>query len=230
MTDPRKQLAKLNPTNVRFDVGMGGGKPEFVRIDVAGALGYMDAGLPREVFEACWNPDGARLHRHKLKDAVVALVAPELKRQRLRLSEAHLDLQLAEAAVAWSRAASHEQRREVEQRRERLAVIRAETWPQNVMEQLPALTDAAIGEIARFHKCEQCEGRCFVIADELVTDCPACLATGFAQAPDLQRAHALDEMDSRNFVRNWKPVYLWLLGRFRSAELKAREQFEAVAA
>ena len=43
MTDPREKLARLNPSNVRFDVGCGGGIPELTSIDIAHALGRVPA-------------------------------------------------------------------------------------------------------------------------------------------------------------------------------------------
>ena len=84
--NPREKWARLGPSTVKFDIGMGGGKPDLTNQDIAAALGMVPAGLGRELLEACWWPDGAALRRHKLRDAVIALVTPELQRQQRRSS------------------------------------------------------------------------------------------------------------------------------------------------
>lgn len=90
MADVREMLARLNPTTVKFDVGKGGGMPELTNIDIAGALAFVTPGLGREVLEACWWPDGAKLRSHKMRDAVIALVEPEVRRQQKLLAEARI--------------------------------------------------------------------------------------------------------------------------------------------
>ena len=49
MTDPRRLVARLNPTTVRYDVGRGG-IPDLTAQDIAAALAFVPAGLGREVF------------------------------------------------------------------------------------------------------------------------------------------------------------------------------------
>ena len=75
--NPREAMGRLGPTTVKFDIGRGGGKPDLTNQDIAAALGMVPAGLGRELLEACWWPDGAALRRHRLRDAVIALVTPE---------------------------------------------------------------------------------------------------------------------------------------------------------
>lgn len=108
--NPRETMARLGPSTVKFDIGRGGGKPDLTNQDIAAALGMVPAGLGRELLEACWWPDGAALRRHKLRDAVIALVTPELQRQQRRLAEARTDLGLAEVCIGWGGAATAEQR------------------------------------------------------------------------------------------------------------------------
>ena len=197
MSDVRELLGRLGPTNIRFDVGRGGGVAELTNIDIAGALGMVPAGLGREVLEAAWCPDVAAMRRHKLRDAVVGLVVPELQRQSRRLCEAHLDLQLAEAALAWSNSATAEQRRHVERARQVLAQVRAETWPTNTVEHLPALARAAVDEIR--------EG---------------------GRRSDRATAIAIG-IDPADYPRRWRAVYVWLLQRMIDAEAIAAGQLAA---
>lgn len=197
MSDVRELLGRLGPTNIRFDVGRGGGVAELTNIDIAGALGMVPAGLGREVLEAAWCPDVAAMRRHKLRDAVVGLVVPELQRQSRRLCEAHLDLQLAEAALAWSNSATAEQRRHVDRARQVLAQVRAETWPTNTVEHLPALARAAVDEIRE----------------------------GLGRS-DHATAVAV-RIDPSNYAKLWRPVYRWLLQRMIDAESVAAMQMAA---
>lgn len=197
MSDVRELLGRLGPTNIRFDVGRGGGVDCLTNIDIAGALGMVTAGLGREVLEAAWCPGVAALRRHRLRDAVVGLVVPELQRQTRRLGEAHLDLQLAEAAVAWSNTCTDAQRRGVERARQVLAQVRAETWPTNTVEHLPALARAAVDEI------REGLGR---------SDRATALAIG---------------VDPADYPRRWRAVYRWLLQKMVDAEAVAAGQMGA---
>ncbi|MBE0270004.1 hypothetical protein G3H82_11765, partial [Xylella fastidiosa subsp. multiplex] len=103
MTDPRRLLARLNPSTIRYDT-LPGGVPELTAQDIAHALALTPAGLGREVLEACWWSDGAALRRGPLRDAAVALVVPEIRRQQQRLLEARTDVGIVKACMGWTRA------------------------------------------------------------------------------------------------------------------------------
>lgn len=227
MTDVRELLARLNPSNVRFDVGQGGGILDLTNIDIAGALGMVTPGLGREVLEACWNPDGARLRRHKLRDAVVALVEPEIRRQRNRLFDAGLDLQLARQAAAWGHSGmTHEQRAELERTRCRYEQVQAQCWPRTLMDSLPTLAGAVLAEIAQTNHCDACAGRGELMVGETLKECVECKGHGTVPVSDRKRAKAIGR-DFASFARNWRAVYLWLLDRFRDAEQQAAREFAA---
>jgi hypothetical protein len=217
-------LARLNPQTVKYDIGRGGGPATLTNQDIAGALAFVPAGLGREVLEACWWPDGAALRRHALRDAVMAIVMPELMRQSDRLTQSHLDLQLAEAAVMWSgRVKTQEQSREIELLRARLASVRATTWPRNTIEHLPVLAGAVLGELSGRHKCEGCGGRAEVMMGELVKNCPVCRGTGLEPNRNARRAAAI-EVDPSEYSRRWRPVYEWLYRELLDAQALAAEQ------
>lgn len=152
-------MARLGPSTVKFDIGRGGGKPDLTNQDIAAALGMVPAGLGRELLVACWWPDGAALRRHKLRDAVIALVTPELQRQQRRLAEARTDLGLADVCMGWGGTATVEQRANRDAAQQRLGRVKAQCWPISTLESMPTLAAAVIGEIAKRPHCAACEGR-----------------------------------------------------------------------
>ena len=193
----------------------------------AGALGFVPEGLGRLVFEVCWTP-AAPLLRSRLHDAVVELVLPEIGRQTRAAIEAQLDLQLATAALAWSRAPTQAQRMEVERAKGRLGAVRALAWPRSTLESLPALTAAVVGEIAGRNHCPSCEGHGHLTVGELVMPCSACNERGVVPVSDRKRAAAI-KRDPAEYRRHWRPVYEWLHARLWDAEQQAsREAWAAM--
>ncbi|WP_350260097.1 hypothetical protein [Stenotrophomonas riyadhensis] len=218
--NPREAMGRLGPTTVKFDIGRGGGKPDLTNQDIAAALGMVPAGLGRELLEACWWPDGAALRRHKLRDAVIALVTPELQRQQRRLAEARTDVGLAEVCIGWGGAATAEQRANRDAAQQRLGRVKAQCWPISTLESLPTLAAAVIGEIAKRPHCSACEGRGQAMAGELLVPCKVCGGSGLGPVSDRRRAAAIGR-DEAAYRRTWKPVYEWLLGRMVEAEQDA---------
>ena len=229
MTDVRELLARLNQTTVRFDVGQGGGVPALTNIDIAGALGMVSPGLGREVLEACWWPDGAALRRPRLRDAVIALVEPEVRQQRQRLDAARVELGIAQACIAWTASVTDQQRRELDRARGKLEFVAAQCWPRSMMESLPTLVGAVLAEIAGAGLCEACKGRGALVTGEAWSECAACKGRGVMPTSDRQRARAIGR-DFAVYCRNWRAAYLWLLDRFLDAEQQAVREFaDAVA-
>lgn len=218
--NPRETMARLGPSTVKFDIGRGGGKPDLTNQDIAAALGMVPAGLGRELLEACWWPDGAALRRHRLRDAVIALVTPELQRQQRRLAEARTDLGLAEVCMGWGGAATAEQRANRDAAQQRLGRVKAQCWPISTLESLPTLAGAVIGEIAKRPHCPACEGRGQAMLGELLVPCKVCGGSGLGQVSDRRRASAIGR-DEAAYRRTWKPVYEWLLVKMGEAEQEA---------
>jgi len=219
MSNVRELLARLGPSTVKFDTGRGG-VPVLTNQDIAAALGMVPAGLGRELLEACWWPDGAALRRHKLRDAVIALITPELQRQQRRLADARTELGLAEVCIGWSGAATVEQRANRDRARQRLDQVKGQCWPISTLESLPTLAMAVIGEIASPTRCTSCDGRRELMSGELRVPCKVCLGSGLAPVSDRRRAAAIGR-DEAGYRRAWKPVYEWLLDRMREAEQDA---------
>ncbi len=218
--NPREAMGRLGPSTVKFDIGRGGGKPDLTNQDIAAALGMVPAGLGRELLEACWWPDGAALRRHKLRDAVIALVTPELQRQQRRLAEARTDLGLAEVCIGWGGAATAEQRANRDAAQQRLGRIKAQCWPISTLESLPTLAAAVIGEIAKRPHCAACEGRGHRMSCDLRVICKACGGSGLGQVSDRRRAAAIGR-DESTYRAKWRGVYEWLLQKMTEAEQEA---------
>lgn len=219
MANVRELMARLGPSTVKFDTGRGG-THDLTNQDIAAALGMVPAGLGRELLEACWWPDGAALRRHKLRDAVIALVTPELRRQQRRLADARTELGLAEVCMGWAGAVTAEQRAERDRAAQRLGQIKAQCWPISTLESLPSLAGAVIGEIAKLPHCDICKGRGDKISDDLRVVCKVCGGSGLIGISDRRRAAAIGR-DEAAYRRTWKPVYEWLLGKMVDAEQDA---------
>lgn len=218
--NPREAMGRLGPTTVKLDIGRGGGKPELTNQDIAAALGMVPAGLGRELLEACWWPDGSALRRHKLRDAVVALVTPELRKQQRRMAEARTDLGLAEVCMGWGGAATASQRENRDLAKHRLGQVKAQCWPITTLESLPTLAMAVISEIAHRPHCASCDGRGQAVSGELLVHCKMCGGSGLGQVSDRRRACAIGR-DEAAYRRTWKPVYEWLLSKTAEAEQEA---------
>ena len=219
MANVRELMARLGPTTVKFDTGRGG-TPDLTNQDIAAALGMVPAGLGRELLEACWWPDGAALRRHKLRDAVIALVTPELRRQQRRLADARTELGIAEVCMGWAGAVTVEQRAERDRAAHRLGQIKAQCWPISTLESLPTLAMAVIGEIAHRPHCASCEGKGQKLSGELLMKCKVCGGSGLGQASDRRRATAIGR-DESSYRERWRGVYEWLLDTMWEAEQDA---------
>ena len=219
MGNVRELMARLGPSTVKFDTGRGG-MPDLTNQDIAAALGMVPAGLGRELLEACWWPDSAALRRHRLRDAVIALVTPELRRQQRKLADARTDLGLAEVCMGWAGAVTAEQRAERDRAAQRLGQVKAQCWPISTLESLPTLAAAVVGEIAKRPECDTCEGRGQRASGEVMVCCKACSGSGLGPISDRRRAAALGR-DEAAYRRSWKPVYEWMLSMMQEAEQEA---------
>ncbi|MGY0329664.1 hypothetical protein ACWWAE_05850 [Xylella fastidiosa subsp. multiplex] len=224
MTDPRRLLARLNPSTIRYDT-LPGGVPELTAQDIAHALGLVPAGLGREVLEACWWPDGAALRRGPLRDAAVALVVPEIRRQQQRLLEARTDVGIVKACMGWTRATTSAQQAALRRAEERLDKLKAHLWPQATLEMLPVLVAAVVDELSTPQLCPCCHGRGERRVGALVKVCTACGSSGAVPASDRKRAAALGR-DESTYRTTWRSLYEWLLERMGVAERQAATQLQ----
>ncbi|ALQ94962.1 hypothetical protein XFUD_07105 [Xylella fastidiosa] len=224
MMNPRRLLARLNPSTIRYDT-LPGGVPELTAQDIAHALGLVPAGLGREVLEACWWPDGAALRRGPLRDAAVALVVPEIRRQQQCLLEARTDVGIAKACMGWSGQVTGAQRAARDRAVARLEGVKARLWPQATLEMLPALVAAVVDELSKPHPCPCCHGRGERRVGALVKVCTACGGSGAVPASDRKRAAAIGR-DESTYRTTWRGLYEWLLERMGVAERQAATQLQ----
>ncbi|QTX30832.1 hypothetical protein KBP48_05055 [Xylella fastidiosa subsp. multiplex] len=222
--NPRRLLARLNPSTIRYDT-LPGGVPELTAQDIAHALALTPAGLGREVLQACWWPDGAALRRSPLRDAAVALVVPEIRRQQQRLLEARTDVGIVKACMGWTRATTSAQQAALRRAEERLEEAKAQLWPQATLEMLPVLVAAVVDELSTPQLCPCCHGRGERRVGALVKVCTACGGSGAVPASDRKRAAAIGR-DESTYRTTWRGLYEWLLERMGVAERQAATQLQ----
>ncbi len=226
MADVRELMGRLGPTTVKFDTGRGG-VPALTNQDIAAALGMVPAGLGRELLEALWWPESGARRSQRVRQAVIALVAPEYIRQQQALSLARTEFGIAKACMGWAGGAVTDAQRVERSRAEaKLEAVRALCWPNNTMEQLGALTAAVISEMAGAENCDACDGRRVQAAHDGsgVVQCECCDGTGLEALSGRKRAIAIGA-DKSAYQRFWQPVYEWMLERMRGAEREAAEAF-----
>ncbi|WP_228304350.1 hypothetical protein, partial [Xylella fastidiosa] len=215
---------RLNPSTIRYDT-LPGGVPELTAQDIAHALALTPAGLGREVLQACWWPDGAALRRGPLRDAAVALVVPEIRRQQQRLLEARTDVGIVKACMGWTRATTSAQQAALRRAEERLEEAKAQLWPQATLEMLPVLVAAVVDELSTPQLCPCCHGRGERRVGALVKVCTACGGSGAVPASDRKRAAAIGR-DESTYRTTWRGLYEWLLERMGVAERQAATQLQ----
>ncbi|MGE8279049.1 MAG: hypothetical protein ACN6O2_01320 [Stenotrophomonas sp.] len=150
MTDPREMLARLNPTNVRFDVGRGGGNPELTNIDIAGALGMVPAGLGRDLMEHLHGPDPMGPVLDRVFSGIQDLVNEQASQQLEAYFNARTKYGARKARALWDK--DHSTSAEVE-----LAILYGKMksaeyscWPESLSERLPALVVLVIAHMRGF--------------------------------------------------------------------------------
>lgn len=224
MNNARELLSsRTGPKTMSFDGSTGGPSTE----DILATLAYVPDGLGRELLEALWWPESGQRRREQLRQAVIALVAPEFTRQMHALADARADYGIAKASMGWGGGQiTDAQRRQLRRTEEALEGARALTWPNNTMEQLGVLAGAVIAEMAGACECARCGGRMVVLdsAGAGVAKCEDCVGSGFEPLSGRKRANAIGA-DCSAYSRFWRPVYEWMLYHFREAESRAAKGF-----
>lgn len=226
MSEGRELLARLGPTTVKFDTGRGG-TPDLTNQDIAAALGMVPAGLGRELLEALWWPDSGMRRSQQLRQAVIALVAPEYVRQQQALNVARTEFGIAKACMGWAGGpVTDAQRIEHRKAEARLEATRALCWPNNTMEQLGVLAKAIVEEMGTCGCCKACQGLRIQAAKDGtgVVECEACEGAGVEARSGRERAAAIGA-DHSAYRRYWQPVYEWMLEHMRAAESIAARDF-----
>ncbi len=211
-----RMLARLNPKNVRFDVGTGG-MPDLTPQDIAAALGCVEDGIGRELLCQVWWPDGARMTEGRLLEWIALAQFDEWKRREEHMQDAMLAVALRGSRAAQLYASAHARR-----------------WPRIMtMDQgMPVASagyarvrHAVLLELKGANLCSACGGRCAIKAGNgLVVVCPACLGTGHQAASERSRADAIG-VEWRTYREAWERVYSWTLELGRESITRATRQF-----
>lgn len=224
LNDARELLSsRTGPKSMSFD-GVGGGPSTH---EIVAALADVPQGLGHELLQALWWPESGLRRREQLRQAVVALVAPEFTRQMHALADARTEFGIAKASMGWcGGVVTDTQRREVRRSEQALEDARSAAWPNNTMEQLGVLAGAVIAEMAGACDCSRCAGK-KVLPDPAgagIVSCGDCGGSGFEHLSGRKRAAAIGA-DWSAYSRFWRPVYEWMLANFRAAEARAARQF-----
>lgn len=223
MADVRRLLARLNPPNIRYDVGTGG-LPELTPVDIAAALAFVPDGLGREVLCALWWPDGARLTPAALDDAIATKVRAEMDARYRKLQSARMALHAAqEAACARRVQASDMGRRELMRMENAVQEAKADCWPLHPDMHI-RIRNAVLDELSRPNHCCACGGRGHVKDGELIVTCTECSGRGTVPVSDRTRAARIGKCES-TYRRVWRGMYEWLYGIVSDAHAQAVREF-----
>lgn len=208
-----RALAKLNPKNVRFDVGAGG-IPELTPQDIAAALAFVPSGLGRELLCRVWWPDGAALTKHELDYHLVSMQFGEWRERMDALVTAQLRLATAS--------------NDAQRRRAKIGIEEAQArmWPQ-IDGTFEKIRIGVLTELAEPRNCPDCRGRGIMVKRELAIDCDRCKGSGQIARGPVWRADALG-MKHSSYLQRWVEPYEWLLSQCTDALAKATREFNHV--
>lgn len=145
MTDVRELLARLNPTNVRMDVGSGGSSASLTNIDIAGALGMVPAGIGRDLLELLHGPDPSRGDILRVLEGITRLALEERTRRSKDYADARATWGIAECMAQFNRDREERTVRNLEILKARVAVARERLWPERLEERMPEIATVTIG-------------------------------------------------------------------------------------
>lgn len=206
-------MARLNPPNVRYDIGRGG-VPDLTAQDIAAAIAMVRPGLGRELICRLWWPDGAALAPKEIDCLLMEVQLGEWRDRADALVTAQLRVEMATGSTARVRAD-----RDLEDARSRM-------WPQLGGEsKYGPIRAAVLAEMSAACRCQGCQGRGIVLVESKTALCSACTGSGRAQVSDRARAGAL-KTDVANYTRRWRAVYEWTLDLCTQLVDPARREFE----
>jgi hypothetical protein len=220
-----KLMARLNPKNVRFDVGAGG-IPELTSTDIAAALGMVPAGLGRELLCLMWWPDSACYSRPKATAMVNDLMMAEWSRRESAMLDAMLAVSVSTGGTSLSRARRMYDEAHAARWPTMTHVERGITYP---VEPYTRMAMAVIAEVVTPRICPHCNGSCEVSSRAGPVACDRCEGRGTVPFSNTGRAEALRISES-NYRNNWDGVYGWLVTHCTEAVVGAARAMESAAA
>lgn len=135
--DVREKLAQLNASSVRYDVcPSGAGSTEN---PYAMALGFVPAGMGRDLLEYLYWPDGAILRGAAIYQGVVRVAMKEWATRMQAHTDARCTYGLAETLAKYAKDRSPATVRNLAILQARVAVARDNLWPERLEDKLPML-------------------------------------------------------------------------------------------
>lgn len=217
-------LARLNPKNVRFDVGSGG-VPELTSTDVAGALGMVSPGLGRELMCRVGWQAGASVTARQLDEMLMSAQLDEWLAREEALAQA-----------TWS-IASHAGGQSLRRAQQQYQDAHARRWPkwlQSVETGVhnpgyPRIRRAVLLELADPKLCPDCGGRCHVPTETGLKECERCQGRGCVEHGPTRRAQEM-RMHEATYRQTWADPYEWLMDLATTELRRAAKHLERAAA
>lgn len=196
MVDVREKLAQLNPSSVRYDVlPSGGGSTEN---PYAMALGFVPAGMGRDLLEYLYWTDGAVLRGAAIYHGIAKVAMAEWAARMRAHADARCHYGLAESIAKFSKDRSEATARQVAILKARVAVARENLWPEKLQDKLPILIPILLHTMKRDKEVDS----------------------------NAKRAKLLGMAES-SYRQSWAPVYEWMLSRMIDEEQGAARAMEA---
>jgi len=193
-------MARLNPKNVRFDVGSGG-IPELTPQDIAAALGCVEDGIGREMLCQVWWPDGARLTESNLLEVLTTAQRMEWQRREDEMLNAMLAVAQNGSRAQRAFAYAHENRWP--------GMVRMDHGLPHVNPHYASIRMAVLREISGTGLCPLCKGHTVIqSATGPICVCPLCTGSGHQSVSDRSRAEACG-IDWKTYRQRWAGVYEW---------------------
>lgn len=195
MVDVREKLAQLNPSSVRYDVlPSGNGSTEN---PYAMALGFVPAGMGRDLLEYLYWTDGAVRRGAAIYQGIAKVAMAEWADRMRKHADARCNYGLAESLAKFNGDRSEATTRHRSILQARVAVARQNLWPEKLQDKLPILIPILLHTMKK---------------DEGVNT-------------NTKRADLLG-MTEASYRQTWAPVYEWMLSRMIDEEQAAARAME----
>lgn len=195
MTDVREKLAQLNPSSVRYDVlPSGGGSTEN---PYAMALGFVPAGMGRDLLEYLYWTDGAVRRGAAIYRGIAKVAMGEWADRMRRHADARCNYGLAGTLAKFNHDRSEATTRHLGILAARVAVARDNLWPEKLEDKLPVLIPILLHTMKRDGEVETATKRA-----------------------------ALMGMTEASYRQTWAQVYEWMLSRMIDEEQAAARAME----
>lgn len=204
-----RQMARLNPANVKFDIGAGGGAPNLTPQDVAAAIGMVPDGLGRELLMHVHWPDAAKNRRSALLQLLTLAQLGEHNRREQAMQRALCQVAIADSGDKQRATQAYS---EAHMSRWPQIVVKAE--PITFAEPYGHIRLGVLEELAHPRICPECNGRDLTDRKGAAKTCDRCLNTGTVQYGPTWRATRLG-MQRAAFTERWQGPYQWLLASVR---------------